>query len=448
MDNKKLSRRSFLRAAGLTSASAVLAACAPAAPATEAAQTGQEQPNQAAAPAQEVTINLTMVDYFESTKKALEEEIIPAFKEAHPNYNVAINYTAWNKYNEELTTAFAGGVTPDLMQGGAIFVPQFAKRDWILPLDSYISAASDWDWDDFMPSTQEDVTMDGKVMAIPYRLDVRTLWYRSDYLEEAGFDGPPTTWDELREYAKATTKTENGKITRTGFHFQPASTNWQNDFQIFIALLAATGGKFISDDLTKSLLTEAPALETANFMRALVFEDQSAVYPPFENQGDLGALHFDQGVMTIANEGVEINAVLYAPDKLPVLKAALPTAKEVQKTHVWINKFFISKLSPVPDDAWLLLEHMTSKKYLEVYTASFNGIPSRKSLSEADYFTENMKVLAKAAENASTYPKYHRMAETFRPTATALEEILRGQKDVETAMGEAAAAIDKILAEG
>lgn len=447
MENKKLSRRDFLRAAGLTSASAILAACAPAAPATEAAQPAQEQPTQAPAPAKQVDLNLTMVDYFDSTKEALEKEIIPAFKEANPNYNIAINYTAWNKYNEELTTAFAGGITPDLMQGGAIFVPQFAKRDWILALDSYISAASEWDWSDFLPSTQDDVTLNGKVLAVPYRLDVRTLWYRSDYLQEAGYDAPPATWDELREAAKAATKTEGGQITRAGFHFQPASTNWQNDFQMFIALLAAAGGKYISDDLTKALLTEGPAIETANFMRALVLEDKSAPYPPFENQGDLGALHTDQGVMTIGNEGIEITAELYAPEKLPLLKATVPAANKEAKTHVWINKFFISRLSPRPDDAWKLLEHMTGKKYLETYTASFNSVPPRKSLSEAGYFTENMKVLAKAAENANSYPKHHRMAETFRPTATALEEILRGQKDVETAMGEAAAAIDKILAE-
>ena len=70
-----------------------------------------------------------MADYFDSTKVALEEQILPGFAEIHPEITVDINYTAWNKYNEELTTAFAAGVTPDLMQGGAIFVPQFAYRE-------------------------------------------------------------------------------------------------------------------------------------------------------------------------------------------------------------------------------------------------------------------------------------------------------------------------------
>jgi ABC-type glycerol-3-phosphate transport system substrate-binding protein len=182
-------------------------------------------------------------------------------------------------------------------------------------------------------------------------------------------------------------------------------------------------------------------------MRALVHDDMAAPYPPFENQGELSALHTDLGVMTIANEGVEVTARLNAPDTLPKLVVAMPMKNKEQKTHVWINKFFISKLSPSADASWHLLEHMTSKDQLEAYTASFNSVPPRKSLANAGYFTENMKTLAKAAENANTYPKYHRLAETFRPTQDALEAILRGQKDVETAMNEAAAAIANIMSE-
>lgn len=58
-----------------------------------------------------------------------------------------------------------------------------------------------------------------------------------------------------------------------------------------------------------------------------------------------------------------------------------------------------------------------------------------------------MQVMATAAETATVYPKYHRMAETFRPTAQALESILRGDKPVEVAMQEAADAVNKILTE-
>jgi ABC-type glycerol-3-phosphate transport system substrate-binding protein len=188
-------------------------------------------------------------------------------------------------------------------------------------------------------------------------------------------------------------------------------------------------------------------LETAEFLRALVLEDQSAMYPPFENQGELTALHTGTGAMMISNEGPEIAARLYAPDTLPLLKAAPPAKGKEQRTHVWINKFFISKLTTKPEQSWALLEHITTPEQLAIYTSSFNSLAPRISLADADFVTENMQVMAAAAETATVYPKYHRMAEIFRPTAQALEAILRGEKPVEVAMQEAADAVNNILAE-
>lgn len=439
-----LSRRTFLKYAGFTGMVLGLAACQPAV----APSPGGAAEAGAAAPAvQPVKLLVTMVDYFDSTKEALEQQILPAFAEIHPEITVDINYTAWNKYNEELTTAFAGGVTPDLMQGGAIFVPQFAYRDWILPLNDFIETAGEWNWEDFMPSTRDDVTINGQVLAVPYRLDVRTLWYRRDVLEEVGYTAPPATWDEIREIAAAATIHNGSEFVRTGFHFAPNTLGWQNDFQLFVALLAAAGGKLLNEDNSQSLLTEPESLETADFLRTLVLEDRSAMYPPFENQGELNALHTGKGAMMISNEGPEIAARLYAPDTLPLLKAAPPAQGKEQRTHVWINKFFISKLTTKPEQTWALLEFVTTPEQLAIYTSSFNSLASRISLADADFVTENMQVMAAAAETATVYPKYHRMAETFRPTAQALESILRGEKSVEVAMQEAADAVNKILAE-
>ena len=152
-------------------------------------------------------------------------------------------------------------------------------------------------------------------------------------------------------------------------------------------------------------------------------------------------------MLTISNEGPEIAARLYAPETLPLLKAAPPAANKEARTHVWINKFFISKLTTKPDATWALLQFITLPEQLAIYTGSFNSLAPRISLADADFVTENMRVMAKAAETANGYPKYHRIAEIFRPTAQALEAILRGEKSVEVAMQEAADAVNNILAE-
>lgn len=455
MDTKKLSRRDFLKAASLVGAGAALAACQPAATSAPAATpSGAGSPTSAPAgtlaptakpAAKAVTLNLTLLDYFDSTKPVIENNILAALKQTNPEITVKVNYSAWNRYNEELTTAFAGGVTPDVMAGGAVYVPQFGQRDWVLPLDSYITAAKDWNWEDFVPGSREDATYKGKIVAVPYFLDVRSLWYRKDMLKAANVDNPPKDWDELRKVALACTKRDGDKITVAGFTNPPLAANWQNDFQVYMTFLGAAGGTLLSDDLKKCTVADAHGVETAEIFRKLFLEDKVSPYPTFENQGDLSAILFNKAAMMIGNTNLETVAKTQAKDVLPNLMAAAPLRG---KTHLWINKYMVSKLTKEADASWALLSHLTNKASLEAYSASMNSVCPRASLSTAGYMTDNMKVLAKAAQVATVYPKHHRLVEIFRPVATGLEAIYRGQKSSADALKDAAAAIDKILAEG
>ena len=54
---------------------------------------------------------------------------------------------------------------------------------------------------EFFPAIVENNTVEGALVGMPLFTDAGLLYYRTDLLEEYGFDGPPQTWTELEDMA-------------------------------------------------------------------------------------------------------------------------------------------------------------------------------------------------------------------------------------------------------
>jgi trehalose/maltose transport system substrate-binding protein len=104
------------------------------------------------------------------------------------------------------------------------------------------------------PQLLPSYTVNGRVLALPYQLDIGSLEYRSDLLREYGYDQPPRTWDELETMARRIQTGERAKGRKDfwGFVWQGAEAEalacnaleWQ---------FAAGGGRIIESDRTISV---------------------------------------------------------------------------------------------------------------------------------------------------------------------------------------------------
>lgn len=105
-----------------------------------------------------------------------------------------------------------------------------------------------------MPQLLPSYTVDGKVVAVPYQVNIGSLEYRTDLLREYGYDHPPETWDELEAMAKRIQSGERakGKTDFWGFVWQGAvaealtcnALEWQ---------AAEGGGRIVESDRTISV---------------------------------------------------------------------------------------------------------------------------------------------------------------------------------------------------
>lgn len=79
--------------------------------------------------------------------------------------------------------------------------------------------------EDHFPAMIQNNTVNGKLVAAPFYADAGLLYYRTDLLEEYGFEGPPESLDELEEMARTIQagEREKGNDLFHGYVFQGAA---------------------------------------------------------------------------------------------------------------------------------------------------------------------------------------------------------------------------------
>jgi trehalose/maltose transport system substrate-binding protein len=85
--------------------------------------------------------------------------------------------------------------SPDLL-GVDVIWPQIIN-DYLLDLRAHFS----WELSSLDPELVASYTVNGKVVAIPYHIQIGVLAYRSDLLRKYGYTHPPATWGELEKMA-------------------------------------------------------------------------------------------------------------------------------------------------------------------------------------------------------------------------------------------------------
>jgi multiple sugar transport system substrate-binding protein len=125
-------------------------------------------------------------------------QLIPDFERANPGIKVRVQQIPWSAAHEKLLTAYVGDATPDIAMLGNTWVPEFVALDALEPLDSRVSQSAELKRDSYFPGIWNTNVVDGATYGIPWYVDTRVLFYRTDLLKQAGYDRMPTTWSDWR----------------------------------------------------------------------------------------------------------------------------------------------------------------------------------------------------------------------------------------------------------
>lgn len=438
----QLSRRRFLQLVAATAAPLALAACVAPAPSGGGA---------APAPAGEkVAVRYIAMDY-DSRMQPDTQEVIDAFNASQDKIEAALEVVRWADGANVIRTQMSAGQPPDIFnQGGGQLLEYHAADE--------VEALNDLMGEDFLAnfwkSGIDAMTVDGKLYGMPYFLDPRGLYYRSDLFEEKGLKAPET-WADVREAAKALHNPPN----MYGFGVGVGGPSGSSDYWWYAWVGAIGAGNNLSKwgENGKSLVGSEAGIRAVQFLADLVLTDQTTNPSPV-NTGrdeDLQPL-FLAGQLAMLETGSWMPTIIMndAPD-LKFELAALPVA-EAGMAHAnafWPDAVLMAKQSQHKPEAAELLMFMFNKDNRLKFAKQRGVIPERVDVGQdpayldpADPISKYNAIFVKELENA------HNVFETPWPASgeadnteinNGVAKVLLGEATAEEAMTETAALIDE-----
>lgn len=122
------------------------------------------------------------------------QQLLPEFERRNPGIRVEVQQIPWSAAHEKLLTAYVGEATPDLTQLGNTWIPEFVALNALEPLGEWLGRSPSVDPNDYFAGIWATNVIGGTVYGVPWYVDTRLLFYRTDLLAEAGYAEPPVSW--------------------------------------------------------------------------------------------------------------------------------------------------------------------------------------------------------------------------------------------------------------
>lgn len=382
--------------------------------------------NDAASGSQE-KIKLQFWDFHTEAEQEFFERMVAEYNAIQDRVEIVYSTSSQSDYTTtKLPIAFAGGEGPDIFMISPGDFMKFANAGWMLDLTPYFPEGA---LEDFLPSSIEAVTVDGKILALPFELELLALYYNEDMLRDAGVD-VPKTWDELLDAArKLTTDTVAGLIL-------PAEKEPYFNF-IWYPFLWQKGGNVLSEDGKTSLFNSPEVVEALDFWGTFFREGLS---PTKLQQHPSEIDHIGNGTAAMQVVGTwAINRVEQVFGDVPINVAPIPYPADGRPaTDAGGWKFAVNANSKHAEEAakfvmWVFAEE--PERALEWVTEIKFAYSPRQSVVEAgrDIYSKGLRRVFTEEIYDTAIPEPRYPAQVVDIVADAMQEVMYGRDAAEAA---------------
>ena len=334
-----------------------------------------------------------------------------AFMEEFPDVSVEVTAVPWDAAHDRLVTAIAGGDVPDVSMIGTTWMGEFATMGGLAPTPDSIDPAA------FFEGAWDTTVVDGTSYGVPWYVETRLVYYRTDLAEEGGVTEAPATWEELTGLAQATV--DGG--AEFGISLQPGGIGaWQT----FMPFFWQAGGEIVDEDINFTLDSEA-CVEAMTFYDS--FFEEGLAQPtvsdvPVEAQfadGTVGSFISGPwmiGIVTDAGADPETWAVAHQPTAVS------------GTSFVGGSNLAVFEQSDNQEAAWAFIEYLSRPDVQVAWYETVSDLPSVQSAwdDEALAGDELLAAFGEQLDDAKAPPAIPTWEEVASAIDSQIEQVTVG----------------------
>ncbi|MBK7819571.1 MAG: sugar ABC transporter substrate-binding protein [Tessaracoccus sp.] len=364
-------------------------------------------------------------------------ELVKEFTDANPDIKVNITPVPWDSAHDKFVNSITAGTTPDVAMVGTTWMGEFAGMDALDPTPSSIDSSV------FFEGAHGTTVVDGTSYGVPWYVETRLVYYRTDILAKAGATEIPTDQQAFKDLA-ATVKSQNG--VTWGISLQPGQTG---SWQTVMPFAWSRGAAVASDDAY--MFNTPEMIESVDYYGSFFADGISDPEPPQGQtesdfvSGKVPMFISGPWMMSIVEDFAAEDGDGNFGEKYDV--APIPAANGAKSSSfIGGSNLAVFKNTDSRDAAWTLVEWLSQPETQVKWYGLTSDLPSVQAAWDDPALTADAK-LAKFGEQLLTaqappsFPSWEQVAKAFDGE---IEKVAKQGLSAEEAMQATQAQADSI----
>jgi multiple sugar transport system substrate-binding protein len=315
------------------------------------------------------------------------KDLLRPYLAKNPNLRVNVTVLNWEAAWSKITAAAASGQGPDLLELGTTWVAAISSMGALEPLNDQQQTAAGGA-NAYFPAVWGTTHRydDTKIYALPWYADARAAYYRTDVFKKAGINPRDAflNWGSFKQAMQKINgqEVDGKKIAALGY---PGKNDW-NVVHNLAPWIWNAGGDFLTADKKHSAINSPEALQAITYYTSFAAEGlvPSSALEKDSIQMETG---FFNGQYAVIFTGPWLLKQANTPkakggqqDTLAAHNfgvAPYPAGLKGNQTFFSGSDLSIMKSSKNKDEAWKLLQYLTSRDAQVTYSKMSGMLPTR-----------------------------------------------------------------------